>query len=94
MRLLIAPLAALSLLAGLGPALARCPLYLPMRVGPTTGNPEKDTVGLFCAQPDTALPPAGQASRYSVVPVGATIGDVEKDSVGFALSPVAAQAAR
>ncbi len=63
MRLLVAPLAALSLLAGLGPALARCPLYLPMRVGPMTGNPEKDTVGLFCVQPDAALPPASPASR-------------------------------
>ncbi len=94
MRLLVAPLAALSLLAGLGPALARCPLYLPMRVGPTTGNPEKDTVGLFCAQPDAALPPASPVSRYSTVQVGATTGDAEKDSLGFAPSPVAAQAAR
>lgn len=94
MRLLVAPLAALSLLAGLGPALARCPLYLPMRVGPMTGNPEKDTVGLFCVQPDASQPPASPASRSSVLQIGATTGDAEKDSLGFAPSPVAAQAAR
>lgn len=91
MRLFILPLA---MLACLGPAAARCPLYLPMRVGPVTGNPEKDTVGLFCAQPEPALPVASAAGGRLTTRVGAPTGDAEKDTIGFAPPTGMEQAAR
>ena len=94
MRLITAPLAAALLLACVGSASARCPLYLPMRVGPATGNPEKDTVGLFCAQPETALPDSPAGAGRPRVQVGAPTGDAEKDSVGFGPSSGTEQAAR
>ncbi|KMO42196.1 hypothetical protein VQ03_11655 [Methylobacterium tarhaniae] len=94
MRLLHAPLTAVLLLACVGSAAARCPLYLPMRVGPTTGNPEKDTVGLFCAQPEAGLPVASAGGVRSLARVGAVMGDAEKDTVGFAPSSGTEQAAR
>ncbi|AWB24429.1 hypothetical protein DA075_29100 [Methylobacterium currus] len=94
MRLLAAPLAALLTVGCVVAASARCPLYLPMRVGPTTGNPEKDTIGLFCAQPEAALPAAPQTDRRPLVRVGAPMGDAEKDTMGFASSPGTEQAAR
>jgi hypothetical protein len=94
MRLLGAPLAALLIAGSMVPAAARCPLYLPMRVGPATGNAEKDTVGLFCAQPEAALPAAARSGSRPLMHVGASMGDAEKDTMGFALSPVMEQAAR
>ncbi|GJD60222.1 hypothetical protein [Methylobacterium frigidaeris] len=94
MRLLAAPLAALLMVGCVVPASARCPLYLPMRVGPATGNPEKDTVGLFCAQPEAALATAPAGGSRSPVRVGAPMGDAEKDTMGFAPSSSTEQAAR
>lgn len=94
MRLLIMPLAASALLACSGVAVARCPLSLPMRIGPATGNPEKDTIGLFCAQPEPGLPDAPPGSGRPSARVGAVTGDAEKDSVGFIAAPGALQAAR
>ncbi|MET7248051.1 hypothetical protein ABZT49_32350 [Methylobacterium sp. EM32] len=94
MRSFAAPLAALLIVGSIVPAAARCPLYLPMRVGPTTGNPEKDTVGLFCAQPEAALPAAARAGSRPVMNVGASMGDAEKDTMGFASSSGMEQAAR
>jgi hypothetical protein len=94
MRVLTTPLAALLIVGCVVPAAARCPLYLPMRVGPTTGNPEKDTIGLFCAQPETALPVAPRAGSRPLVHVGASMGDAEKDTMGFASSSGLEQAAR
>lgn len=94
MRSLSAPLAALLIAGSMVPAAARCPLYLPMRVGPTTGNPEKDTVGLFCAQPEAALPAAARAGSRPLAHVGAAMGDAEKDTMGFTSSLGMEQAAR
>ncbi|SFU34560.1 hypothetical protein SAMN02799631_00262 [Methylobacterium sp. 174MFSha1.1] len=94
MRLLAAPFAVLLIAGSMVPAVARCPLYLPMRVGPATGNPEKDTVGLFCAQPEAALPAAARVGSRPVMNVGASMGDAEKDTMGFASSSGMEQAAR
>ncbi|MGX7708990.1 hypothetical protein [Methylobacterium sp. Gmos1] len=94
MRVLAAPLAALLIVGYMVPAAARCPLYLPMRVGATTGNPEKDTVGLFCAQPEAALPAAPRTGSRPLMHVGASMGEAEKDTMGFASSSGMEQAAR
>ncbi|TNC07338.1 hypothetical protein FF100_32590 [Methylobacterium terricola] len=94
MRSLLVPLTALAMLAWTGQAFARCPLYLPMRVGPVTGNPEKDTVGLFCAQPEPDRPAASIGGSRPAARVGAMTGEAEKDSVGFVAAPDGAQAAR
>ncbi|MFH6786599.1 MULTISPECIES: hypothetical protein [Methylobacterium] len=94
MHPLIVPLAALAMLVSAGQAFARCPLYLPMRIGPTTGNPEKDTIGLFCAQPEPDLPAAPTGGTRPSARVGAPTGEAEKDSVGFIAAPAATQATR
>jgi hypothetical protein len=94
MRLLNALPAAFLMLACVGSASARCPLYLPMRVGPTTGNPEKDTVGVFCAQPEPSLPAAATGGGRPLPQVGASMGDAEKNTVGFASSSASERAAR
>ncbi len=94
MRMLSTSLSALMMIVCAVPALARCQLYLPMRIGPTTGNPEKDTIGLFCAQPDASPPVVSAAGRRPLVQVGSSTGNVEKDTVGFALSSGREQAAR
>jgi len=94
MRPHLVPLAALAMLVSAGQVFARCPLYLPMRIGPTTGNPEKDTVGLFCAQPEADRPAASTGGTRPSARVGALTGEAEKDSVGFVAAPAAVQAAR
>ena len=89
MRLIYAlPAAFVVMLAASDPSLARCDRPFPVRVGPVTGNPKKDTVGLFCATPDASTPgPTANTSRDRPVQVGATVGDGEKDTIGYVAQP-------
>jgi hypothetical protein len=65
-----------------GSASARCAPAYPVRVGPTTGNPEKDTVGLVCATQEQALP-ARWSTNAPPVQVGRDTGHGEQDTIGY-----------
>ena len=60
-------------------------------IGATTGNPEKDTVGLACAgQGSNVGGPAGgdiALGQRSTVQIGGATGNPEKDTFGYAQTP-------
>jgi hypothetical protein len=59
-------------------------------VGPVTGDPEKDSIGLVLAGPTEARETGcGGEPRFTpeAMPVGTPTGNPEKDSVGFLLLP-------
>jgi hypothetical protein len=77
-----------GLALSLGSAFAGC---TSAAIGPTTGNPEKDTVG--CARQD--LESTGSVSGMtapgprSVAQVGSATGNPEKDTFGYVQAPAA-----
>ena len=71
----------------LGSAFAGCPAGA---IGPATGNPEKDTVGLACDLESTGSVTGMTApGQGSVVQIGGGTGNPEKDTYGYVQAPAA-----
>ena len=84
-------LVASGLALSLGSAFAGCTAAA---IGPTTGNPERDTIG--CAGQDLettgAVGGAAMVGQRSVVQVGGATGSPEKDTFGYVQAPAAGYA--
>jgi hypothetical protein len=78
--------AAIALLAtGAGSALANC--GPPAQVGTFTGDPEKDTFGLFCVSDPVSRTGSFKVERSrKIVQVGIRTGEPERDTFGYALT--------
>ena len=76
-----------GLALSLGSAFAGCTAGA---IGPATGNPEKDTVGLACDPESTgSISGTTALGQGSVVQIGGATGNPEKDTFGYAQAPAA-----
>ena len=76
-----------GLALSLGSAFAGCTAGA---IGPATGNPEKDTVGLACDPEATgSVGGAAMLGQGSVVQIGGGTGNPEKDTFGYVQAPAA-----
>ncbi len=74
---------ALSLTAA-GPALAGCGSTQIIQVGASSGEPEKDTIGLMCGASDVERTGSITSKpRGEILQVGVSTGEAEKDTLGY-----------